>query len=248
MLTQYQLLLQANPPSRCQPELGYRLYSSLLEEAPPSFARQVHEDGVSPVSQFVSRTEDGLLLWTVNLLGECSQKALGPVLEQKPDYLVRKDGTSWTVMRRWIHEIPDVEHLFEHAYSCNGRHQLTFVTATAFKSRGQYQNLPTPRLILQSLMKKWNGCFPQCPIEDEDGQGLDTMALGLSCTRFQLRDRLYSIKGNGIPGFCGTLCLQNRLSGFHRQLADVLLLFSSYAGVGIKTTLGMGGVRHTFLP
>ena len=42
----------------------------------------------------------------------------------------------------------------------------------------------------------------------------------------------------------GELTLENRLSGFHRQLADVLLLFSGYSGVGIKTALGMGGVRR----
>ena len=42
----------------------------------------------------------------------------------------------------------------------------------------------------------------------------------------------------------GELTLANRLDGFQRQLADALLLFADDAGVGIKTTLGMGGVEH----
>jgi CRISPR/Cas system endoribonuclease Cas6 (RAMP superfamily) len=35
------------------------------------------------------------------------------------------------------------------------------------------------------------------------------------------------------------------LSGFHKQLANALLAFGTYSGVGIKTTLGMGGLEIT---
>ena len=55
---------------------------------------------------------------------------------------------------------------------------------------------------------------------------------------------MYYLKGSSIPGFVGELTLENRLEGFQRQLADALLLFADHAGVGIKTTLGMGGVEH----
>ena len=40
------------------------------------------------------------------------------------------------------------------------------------------------------------------------------------------------------------MTLDNRLSGFHRELVGALLTFAGYAGVGIKTSLGMGGVTH----
>ena len=121
---------------------------------------------------------------------------------------------------------------------------MEFRTASAFKSRGKYQVLPTSRLILQNLIQKWNGSFPDCPIEDEDGQGMEAMADGLLYRRFQLYDRTYFLKGNAVPGFVGTVTLENCLSGFHRELADALLTFAGYAGVGIKTSLGMGGVIH----
>ena len=91
-------------------------------------------------------------------------------------------------------------------------------------------------------MKKWNGCFPECPIEDEDGEGLQALAEGLSISHFHIKDRAYWLKGTPVPGFVGELTLSNQLDGFHRQLASSLLIFAQYAGVGIKTTLGMGGV------
>ena len=142
----------------------------------------------------------------------------------------------------------DVEELFFRCAGCSGWHRLEVRTPASFKSRGQYQILPTPRLILQSLIKQWNGCFPDCPIEDEDGQGMEAMAAGLLCRGYQLRDQGYFLKGNHIPGFVGGMTLDStRLPGFHRTLADALLYFSGYAGIGIKTALGMGGVGHRFL-
>ena len=50
------------------------------------------------------------------------------------------------------------------------------------------------------------------------------------------------INGQSIPGFTGELTLKCRLDGFHLTMANLLLHFAPYAGVGIKTALGMGGV------
>ena len=97
---------------------------------------------------------------------------------------------------------------------------------------------------MQSLIKKWNGCILDCPIEDEDGQGLEALAAGLRPRSFRLYSRDYVLKGSPIPGVVGELTLENRLEGFHRELADALLCFAPFSGVGIKTTLGMGGVEH----
>ena len=55
------------------------------------------------------------------------------------------------------------------------------------------------------------------------------------------------MKGNCIYGFGGHLNIKNNMTGFHKELADALLLFSQYSGIGIKTALGMGGVEHTFV-
>ena len=39
----------------------------------------------------------------------------------------------------------------------------------------------------------------------------------------------------------GSLTVCNRLSGIHAAVSDLLLQFAAFSGVGIKTTLGMGG-------
>ena len=243
MLSNYRYILKPDQDCRPRPEWGYRLYAALLEQLPNQFATDAHNGEVTPVSQYLSVKTDGALVWSFSLLGEHAEEALSGTLDTLRELRLEKDGVCLTVENRHFSSVSDADALLNEALQHNGIHRLRFSTATAFKSRGQYLNLPTTRLILQSLMKKWNGCMPECPIEDEDGEGLETMAYGLRCRHFQLRNQMYYLKGNSIPGFVGELTIENRLSGFHRQLADALLLFSAYSGVGIKTTLGMGGVE-----
>ncbi len=243
MLSRFEFSMRPDGPCRPQSEWAYHLYAALLERLPPEFAQRVHEDGASPVSQYLCVRED-TLYWTVNLLGEAAEALAGPALEQCQPFQLRKNGVVLTPELERREQIADVEELFRQGAARSRLHRLEFRTAAAFKSQGQYRSLPTPRLVLQSLMKKWNGCFPDCPIVDEDGEGMDAMAGKLNFHAFSLWNAAYVLKGQSIPGFRGTLTVENKLSGFHRELADALLFFSGFAGVGIKTALGMGGVRH----
>ena len=241
MLTQYRLTLCSDELPQLTPEWGYRLYSALLAQAPPAFSRRVHADAVTPVSQFLIC--EGAPVWTVTLLGQEAEAALGELLETCSFFRLEKHGLRLQVAHRTRRSVADVEELFRQAESSAGMYRLRFCTPAAFKSRGQYLNLPTSRLMVCNLVKKWNGSVPDCFIEDTDGAGLDAIAEGLFWREFALRSENYYLKGHRIPGFVGTAAVENQLSGFHRQLANALILFSSYAGVGIKTALGMGGVQ-----
>ena len=243
MLTRYCLALPPDRPCRPRPEWAYRLYAALLARASASFGALVHGGEISPISQYLD-LRDGRMRWTVTLLGRQAETTLGPLLEENMPIFLEKDQVRLQTALLETDHIADPEELFARSAGF-GFHCLEICTAAGFKSRGQYQILPTSRLILQSLVKKWNGCVPDCPIEDEDGAGLDALAAALVCRRFQLRDRTYFLKGNAVPGFVGTLVLENRLDGFRRDLVDAMLTFSGYVGVGIKTSLGMGGVEHS---
>lgn len=242
MLTQYRVKLNPDRPCRVRPEWGYCLYAGLLKRAPQEFGAAVHRDQISPVSQYLTE-QDGGVLWTVNLLGEACEQALIPALEGTDFFTLDKEGLTLTVADWEKNTVADTETLLALAEKGPRTRRLEFLTPTAFKSRGAYQNLPTTRLIIQNLMKQWNGTITDCPIEDEDGQGMEALADGLVCRDFRLHSRDYWLKGRPIHGFRGELTLENHLEGFHRQLAEALLLFSGFSGVGIKTTLGMGGVR-----
>lgn len=242
LATQYRLFLEPGRPCQPRPEWGYRLYASLLQQAPAGFAGQVHQDLVTPVSQYLAAGPQGLC-WVVTLFGPQSHAALGGLLAGAGQLCLQK-GPAFAVARRQVHTLPSLDALLKAGEASGAQHRLWVRTPAAFKSKGAYQCLPTQRLIMQSLVKKWNGCFADCPIEDTDGQGVEALAAGLRCTQFALHSQGYALKGHTIPGFAGELVLQNRLSGFHRTLASALLIFSGYAGIGVKTALGMGGTEH----
>lgn len=237
LLTRYRLTLSAGRDIP-GPEWAYRLYAALLDDLPPAAGEAIHRG--SAVSQFLS-PRGGSWCWSVNLLGEDGHRLLAPCLETRRTYRLKKLDITVRVEDLERESVADVETLF--APGPDAPQVLRFCTPTAFKSRGQYVSLPTPWLLLQSLARRWNSAFPACPIIDEDGQGLQTLSEGLRFAHFRLESRAYRLKGSCIPGFVGEVAVENGLTGFHRQLAGLLLRFAPYAGVGIKTALGMGGVE-----
>ena len=241
MITQFRMRLDTAGTALTASD-AYRLYAALLELAPADFGEQVHEGAITPISQHL-RYDGGRSIWTVNLLGETAETALAPALARCETLQLHALNTRLRITERRERHLADADALFAAAAHREAETRLRFVTPTVFKSRGTYVLLPSTRLILQSLMKTWNGVFPDCPIEDEDGEGLAAMAEGLRVSAFSLRDSRFRMKGQSIPGFVGSITLENRLGGFHRQLADALLYLAPYTGVGAKTTLGMGGVE-----
>lgn len=217
---------------------AYPLYAALLERAAPEFGAWVHGCAVTPVSQYVSGD-----LWRVSLFGRRAIDALAPALDKLDSVYLRRGGRTLGLTLTDALEIGDPASLLDAPWIDRGA--LRLLTPTAFKSGGAYQLLPTQRLVLQSLILKWNGCFGSvCPIED-DGGGLDALAEGLRYRGLQLDSRLYPMKHTRIPGTVGSIVIDDRLEGADRQLLNALLAFGTFSGLGIKTALGMGGMTIT---
>ena len=51
------------------------------------------------------------------------------------------------------------------------------------------------------------------------------------------------MKGTVIPGFQGYIDITPKLSVPLMEIFKLLMIFSNYSGVGIKTSLGMGNVK-----
>ena len=66
------------------------------------------------------------------------------------------------------------------------------------------------------------------------------LADGLRISDYALRSTGFRLKETVIPGFTGRLTIL--LSPPLAELWSTLLSWAEYSGIGIKTTLGMGGV------
>ena len=90
-------------------------------------------------------------------------------------------------------------------------------------------------------MNKWNVSFPSYPLEDEDAFRM--LSEGIRVSDYNLHTTRFALKDTKIPGFIGSLRFDTHLSPSLLDICKILLAFSEYSGVGIKTALGMGGVK-----
>lgn len=120
---------------------------------------------------------------------------------------------------------------------------LEFASPTAFQLRDSGLNmpLPWPRLVFQSLAEKWNASSP-IPLWIDWPQ-FDRM---VTISRHSVQTSLVDFGRYRQIGFAGTCCFLICGEASRRLLAALYTLadFALYAGVGKKTTVGMGVVRR----
>ena len=83
---------------------------------------------------------------------------------------------------------------------------------------------------------------PELDALARDPDALDAILRGLHILDYNLHTVSYPIKNTRIPGFVGSAVVEARLALPLLELWNALLSFAPYGGIGIKTTLGMGGV------
>lgn len=221
--------------------IAYALYAELMQAAQRADAAAIHEaPGLRPLSQYVEQSQPQALRWTVNLMGEQTadrlDEALHAIDQVKAWGLVELNRKN--IQCRQI-SLTDLQA------QCLGDEcrplQLQLITPCSFRSEGSYVDFPSVRLIIRSLATRWSHCFDQLPLNDEDA--LRLLCEGIRIGNYHLKSASYRMKDTHIPGFRGELCLIPRLSPPMQQLYKLLMAFAPYSGLGIKTALGMGGVK-----
>lgn len=237
LMTGYRLRLS----DRLDHRDAYRLYGFLLEQLPAEFAEELHNSPARPLSQYVDGSD-----WVISVMGSQFSERLMPVVLSLHEISLFGGSRQLQVRECSRRGVDSVEELLSAALPAVNLLHLR--TPAAFKSRGNYQLLPTQHLLLQGLIRRWNLCFAdECTIED-CGEGLDALETGLIYRSVKLQTSTFRLKEGGIPAVTGSIEIENRLRGFHSQLLNALLQFGTYSGVGIKTGLGMGGIALTECP
>ena len=183
-----------------------------------------HLDG-EPIC--LNTAEDASLRWMLQALERCTTLELhGAPLQMEP---------------LGSHSVENgLQLLLAAREELASRTRLWFRTPCAFKQAGRYAIYPQEFLLLQSLVLHWNTAFPDCQLSDPDA--LDAILCGLRIRDYSLHTVSYPIKNTCIPGFVGSAVVEARLALPLLELWNALLSFAPYGGIGIKTTLGMGGV------
>ena len=229
-----QIIIKFDTEGRSQ--WSYALYGALMEQLPPETSVLFHQRGIMPVSQFYLKDE-----WTISLFGKNICPAKEALLKLKFCSL-DKYGVNMQVTD--IKEQPTVterELIDRYMAKLSPRREVTmrFLTPTAFKSNGVYVNIPSVRLVIQSLMLKWQEFADEYSLTDPEV--LEHLTSHTAIKRYSLSSASYQLKGVRIPAFTGSMTFSVKGPEQLARLMNLLMSFGGYSGVGIKTALGMGG-------
>lgn len=223
-------------------QMATLFHGALMELLPETYATYLHVSQLHPYTQHLEYRENSWY-WIVCCLNEEAvrtiiQQSLMPV--QTIEIKNRKQKIQ--IVQKVYHET-SYKELMNHFYEVDESRyiQLHFITPTAFKQRGKYLFYPDIRCIYQSLMNKYDAA-----VRDEGMIDMDTLEQLCEYThivRYDLKSITFSVEGVRIPAFIGKITLKIGGTQTMANFAHMLFRFGTYAGVGIKASLGMGCIK-----
>jgi CRISPR-associated endoribonuclease Cas6 len=133
-------------------------------------------------------------------------------------------------------------------YSLPSKESLTmhFVSPTAFSwGCRRFILFPEPFLLWESLLHTWNRYSPLAyRVEREEFRMF--LLKNIQVTKCSLRTNTLYFPNYTQKGFVGSCSYSFKAPDDDAALLTTLAAFAYYAGVGYKTTMGMGQVRLTF--
>lgn len=225
---------------------GYNLYGALMQKLPAKAAERLHENGISPLSQYVTVDRgNNLLIWHVTVAEDINGQ-MEETLSRTKEY--KLDGHEAVLRMAGFEKTAEIGHIdMALAYlheKIPARHlRIKTYTPVSFKTDGEYAIFPSVELIYKSATQKWNAFAEDVIIDDDDV--LKQLIENTRIVSYRLNSFYYQIKGVKIPSFFGDVTLYIKGQESLVRMADLVLNYLEFSGLGIKCALGMGGVKIT---
>ena len=225
--------------------MGSILQGALMEILDSESADKLHEDGLRPYSQHVYFDKNkSLPIWRVNSLNDWAHEKISVPLTRQRQIFLRHKNYPVSLLTHKIIAAKSYAEIAANFMNDNAPIftgvDVNFVTTTSFRRNGQYVIFPEVYLLIQSLLNRWNKFAEGFPIEDDISQ---MMATFCRVTEYNLRTQLFLLEHQKIQGFCGEMTLTFHGNRIVNNLLSLLFEYANYAGIGIKTALGMGAVK-----
>lgn len=237
-----ELILPAG--ERAGQAMGSILHGHLIECLSVEWADAMHTEQVRPYSQYVYQ-RGGHTYWRVNTLTSEAREHILEFVMRAVAFHSTQRGYAIGIDNFHVLEETSYEALETSCWSANTARyvNLDMHTSTSFKVAGQYAIFPEPALLFKNLITKWNMFATSSVLEE--AELAEHLAESLAITGYHLQLVPYPLEGRQINAFTGRLSLGRFQNDTARRMVAMLLSFAQYAGLGIKTALGMGGLTTT---
>ena len=220
--------------------LGSLFQGFIMENIDTDYADTLHVSTLHPYSQYVTMTDDKII-WTLNTLNAEAKEKIADKIKKMEKVNIKYKEKEYKIVSIKEKSI-SYKDLVKENYLKDGsrRLKISFLTPTSFKQDGRYVIFPTVRLIFQSLMLKFDKLSSDMEVFGKDI--LETFESYTEITMYKLRSTYFHLDGTKIPSFIGDITITIKGPAQLVNLANLLLKFGTYSGVGIKTGIGMGGI------
>ncbi|MHA2644536.1 MAG: CRISPR system precrRNA processing endoribonuclease RAMP protein Cas6 [bacterium JZ-2024 1] len=114
---------------------------------------------------------------------------------------------------------------------------IPFTTPTVFRHQGKSVIFAEPQLVFRFLLKRWNAFSPT-----KIRETLADRFPAILVSAYHLKTRIIPFRQSKLIGFAGFVryLFPEDFSEHDRRRIRALARFAGFAGVGYKTTMGMG--------
>ena len=242
-LIEFELILP--PEEKINSSMASLFHGVLMETISKTSAASFHEEGLRPFSQCVyfDRTRNKSF-WQIGTLTTAAyEQIIFPLLDKEKFFLRQKNRPfSLTAPKILLDTSYEklADEIFPQKYSPRAVY-LEFMTPTAFKHDGKYSIFPDIFLILNSLLQRWNNFSEVIKLDETNLAG--KLAEFCRIVRYNLYTQTFSLERVNISGFCGRTNIFFGGNDMLNRILGLLFSFAPFAGVGIKTALGMGALK-----
>ena len=120
------------------------------------------------------------------------------------------------------------------------RIKICTLTPATYKSNNEYQIFPEVRSIYISLFNKWNAFNTKVNLNSKEA--LEHLINYTKLESYSLKSAKFETDGIRINCFKGVFSLYVKGPAPLVNIANMLFDYAQYAGLGAKTSIGMGGV------
>lgn len=219
------------------------LHGFLMSSIDETYADKMHCSALRPYSQHIVRNGNSWQ-WVISVLTDDAEDNIIKPLFQIEQAQLDHNGL---LLKFSEHNITETsfDDLFVRNYISGTVSRIVtmkFITPTAFKSNGRYINYPSLKLIYSSLINKYDSSSTTTSLFDD--KLIDGLLENTEIVGYNLRSTLFHLEGVKIPSFLGSIKIKVFGSSNMVSLVNMLAEFAQYSGVGIKCSLGMGGVGN----
>ena len=249
MLKVFEIELGMPPEARINSSMGSVFQGAVMEMLPEELAADLHQAGLRPYSQAVYFDRDTQKpIWRLSSLTDFAEASIiEPILEKDVIFLKQKNYSVRLLQKRTVCSTTFerlTDRFFQSEVIPYGA-ELTFRTVTSFKRAGAYVIMPELYLVFQSLLNRWNAYSPEIKLQEPDLERHLSEACQL--VKYNLHSEPFYIETKKIYGFAGQMRVLFHGNDLLKRVLATILSFAPYAGVGIKTAIGMGSMESLII-